>query len=160
MEHIRDTQLAQLMKGSAEITERSRSRLPDEAFAYLSILMDQMQAAYPHQDLSDSMQVYMEGYEQLALRYSMAEVQDALAEWLITPGAKFFPRPDEGASLIERRREAQRVVKEMRAQAEKHKADIAEFWAVWVPQWKADLGIDEEEILRRHPSYRGTKPKC
>src|SRR5580693_4436636 len=113
MEPISETQLVRLMHGSAEITERSRSRLPDEGYAYLSILVDQMQARYPHQDLADSMQGYLEDYEQLALKYSMGEVQDALAEWRITPGAKSFPRPDEAATLIERHREAQRIAREL-----------------------------------------------
>ena len=34
---------------------------------------------------------------------------------------------------------------------------IKEFWE-WAPQWMADTGNSEEELLRRWPAMRGTKP--
>jgi hypothetical protein len=113
---------------------------------------------YPSQDLSDSLEGYLWDYQELALKYSLVEVRLALAEWRITPDASFFPRPDEIAKLIEIRRESQRASREAIRQSERRKAEIAEFWA-WATQWMADTGNDEEELMRRFPAMRGTKPE-
>lgn len=78
------------------------------------MLLAQMVDRYPAQDLSDSMEGYLWDFEQLALRYSLKEVRDALAEYRITPGARFFPRPDEIASAIVERRDMQ-VLERQRA---------------------------------------------
>jgi hypothetical protein len=78
------------------------------------VLLTQMVDRYPAQDLSDSMEGYLWDFEQLALRYSLGEVRSALAEYRITPGAKFFPRPDEIASAIVDQRDRQ-VLKRQRA---------------------------------------------
>jgi hypothetical protein len=55
--------------------------------------------------LEQSLEGYLADFEQLALRYSLAKVQRALAELRIAPGQKFFPRPDEVAEVIEQQRE-------------------------------------------------------
>jgi hypothetical protein len=103
------------------------------------------------------MEGYLWDFERLALRYSMAEVQAALAEWRITPGARFFPRPDEIAAEIERSREVGRDARMAEVKAVRRAREIAAFWA-WAQGWMADTGNDEEELLRRYPSYQGTKP--
>jgi len=87
----------------------------------------------------------------------MKEVRAYLAEHRITPGARFFPRPDECAEWIERRLEAAAHTRQMQRQAEAWKRKVAEFWA-WAEQWMEDTGNDEEELSRRFPAFRGTKP--
>jgi hypothetical protein len=69
----------------------------------------------------------------------------------------YFPRPDEVHDEIRRQRDSTRSKKAAVSQAEQRKAEIAEFWR-WAPEWMEMTGNDEAELLRRFPSYRGTKP--
>jgi hypothetical protein len=116
-----------------------------------------MSQRYPHQDLSASAEGYLWDYQQLVLRYSLSEVHSALAEWRLTPGAKFFPRPDEIAESIEASRQRDHATRQAQRHAELRRKQIEEFWP-WAEQWMKDTGNDEAELLRRFPSYRGTKP--
>ena len=43
-------------------------------------------------------------------------------------------------------------------QAQRRLNDIAEFWK-WAPEWMERTGYDEEELLKRFPSFKGTKPR-
>jgi hypothetical protein len=61
------------------------------------------------------------------------------------------------ATELERQRDARAVSLEREAQASRRRGQIAEFWA-WAPGWMEITGNDEEELLKRFPSYRGTKP--
>ncbi|MFP5276956.1 MAG: hypothetical protein ACLGPM_07565 [Acidobacteriota bacterium] len=81
----------------------------------------------------------------------------ALRELRIRPGQAFFPRPDEVAAEIERQAEARRREAEISRQSAARRQEIADFWA-WAHDWMEDTGNDEAELLRRFPSYRGTKP--
>jgi hypothetical protein len=139
-------------------TERLRPQLPDDSVAQLAILLDQMQCRYPHQDLADSMEGYLQDYEQLALKTSLEAVEEALEEWRITPGAKFFPRPDEIAAAIGSRESRRIREAEASSRAERRQAQVDEFWRL-LPEWIAITGQSEEEILARWPSYKGTKPR-
>jgi hypothetical protein len=76
----------------------------------------------------------------------------------ISPDQKFYPRPDDVAREIEDAIERNRSALAAQRQAREWRVKVAEFWK-WAPQWMEDTGNDEEELLRRHPSYRGTKPK-
>lgn len=149
---------AQLTSALARTSAPLMKRLLDDEAHHLKELLEQMADRYPTQDLSDAMEGYLWDFERLALRYSMAEVREALAEWRITPGAAFFPRPDEIAGMIERGREVSKRAIEERDQAARRKREISEFWQ-WAPQWMEDTGNDEAELLRRFPGYRGTKPR-
>lgn len=148
--------LARLANGSDPAGKLSLRRLSDSEDQQLQALLEQMAERYPHQDLSESAEGYLWDYQQLALRYSLDEVQSALAEWRITPGASFFPRPDEIAGRIEdsrdRAQESQREARQRNLRAR----EIAEFWR-WAPEWMEMTGNDEAELLRRFPSYKGTK---
>jgi hypothetical protein len=132
-------------------------RLPDAQVNHLAVLLAQMADRYPSQDLADSMEGYLWDFEQLALRYSLDEVQGALAEWRITPGARFFPRPDEIAEAVVHERERTRHQRQITAQAARRQHEIDTFW-VWAKEWMQATGTDEVELLRRFPSYKGTKP--
>ena len=70
----------------------------------LALIVDQMQTRYPAQDMEDSVEGILWDLKRLALRTSLRQVIDALAELRIRPGQRFFPRPDEVAEEIENQR--------------------------------------------------------
>ncbi|HEV2133774.1 MAG TPA: hypothetical protein VGR47_05880 [Terracidiphilus sp.] len=131
-------------------------RLRDEELRELGLLLAQMAQRYPAQDLSDSLESYLWDFEQLALKYSLPTVREALAALRIRPGRSFFPRPDEVAEEIEEQRAAATVRKDAERRAERRKKEIEEFW-LWAPEWMEMTGKSEEELLKRFPSYKGTK---
>ena len=96
--------LVQLNNALTTTGEPSQRRLPDAELTDLGLLMDQMQTRYPSQDQEGSIEGYLADFEQLALKYSLRSVRDALAELRIKPGQSFFPRPDEVAEEIESQR--------------------------------------------------------
>jgi hypothetical protein len=53
--------------------------------------------------------------------------------------------------------DARRRARERITQAQRRLNDIAEFWK-WAPEWMERTGYDEEELLKRFPSFKGTKP--
>lgn len=95
-------------------------------------------------------------FEQLALKYSLPMVRQALAALRIRPGQSFFPRPDEVAEEMEIQVAAALLQKGADRRAERRKTEIEEFWR-WAPEWMERTGNSEDELLRRFPSYRGTK---
>lgn len=63
-----------------------------------------MAANYPHQALPDETgDIWREGIERLALKYTLRRVRDVLADFLIRPGQRFFPHPSEIAEALEER---------------------------------------------------------
>jgi hypothetical protein len=130
--------------------------LPDAESVELGVLLAQMADRYPSQDLRDSMEGYLWDFEQLALKYSLPKVQAALAALRIQPGQRFFPRPDEVAGEIEAQVDLDRRRNEAQRQAQRRRREVEEFWR-WAPEWMEVTGNSEEELLRRFPSYRGTK---
>ena len=83
--------------------------------------------------------------------------RDALAALRIKPGQGFFPRPDEVAAEIEAGMDARRTVQDRERQARRRATEVEEFWR-WALEWMEFTGNAEEELLRRFPSFRGTKP--
>lgn len=143
---------------SMPTNELSQRRLPDAESVELGVLLAQMAERYPAQDLRDSMEGYLWDFEQLALKYSLAMVRQALAALRIRPGQSFFPRPDEVAEEIEAQLAASKLQKEIEGRAERRKKEIEDFWN-WAPEWMEMTGNSEEELLKRFPSYRGTNAK-
>jgi hypothetical protein len=94
----------------------------------------------------------------LALKYSLPNVEQALEALRIKPGQAFFPRPDEVAAQIEAGQEARRAAVERNSQARRRAAEIEAFWR-WAPVWMDDTGNSEEELLKRWPGMRETKPR-
>jgi hypothetical protein len=135
----------------------SEKRLSDSDGQALTGLILQMADRYPSQDLTDSMEGYLWDFQQLAMRYSLPKVTEALAELRIRPGQSFFPRPDEVAGEIEYQRAKTQIILEREFQRRRRENEIAEFWE-WAPEWMKMTGYDEEELLKRFPSYKGTKP--
>jgi hypothetical protein len=74
------------------------------------------------------MEGYLWDFEQLALRYSLNEVRAALAEYRITPGARFFPRPDEIASAIVERRDTHVLERQWASEAAERIRENRERW--------------------------------
>ncbi len=97
--------LALLNSALTTRSDESRRTLSDGEYAELAVLTAQMAQRYPSQELEQSIDGYQADFEQLALRYSLRQVRDALAELRIKPGQRFFPRPDEVAEEIEDQRE-------------------------------------------------------
>jgi hypothetical protein len=133
-------------------------RLPSEAFEALGALMEEMMRRWPAQDLESSMDVFTADMESLTMLYGIERVRSAVMALRISPDQKFYPRPDDVAREIEDAIERNRSALAAQRQAREWRVKVAEFWK-WAPQWMEDTGNDEEELLRRHPSYRGTKPK-
>jgi hypothetical protein len=79
--------------------------LKNEEYSTLVVEFQALARRYPSQDVEQSTDAYLEDFEALALRYSLRSVVAALRELRIRPGQKFFPRPDEVAEEIERKRE-------------------------------------------------------
>ena len=146
-----------LMNVLAPTSAPLQRRLPDAESVELGVLLAQMADRYPAQDLRDSMEGYLWDFEQLALKYSLPMVRAALAALRIRPGQRFFPRPDEVAEEIEAQVDAQRRHGEVQRQARRRQQEIEEFWR-WAPEWMEMTGNSEEELLRRFPSFVGTKP--
>lgn len=148
---------AQLNNALTTTGAQLQKHLPNAEFQELAVLVQQTIERYPSQDLADSMSGYLHDLENLCLKYSLRSVKDALWELRTKPGQTFFPRPDEVAGEIEDQIERGRVARDAALRAAKRVREIAEFWQ-WAPQWMEDTGNDEEELLRRFPSYRGTEP--
>jgi hypothetical protein len=86
--------------GSALIRRPSEERLNDAEFSILTKLTTQMVTAYPHQELGDSLEMFLRGFEILTVRHGLPRVKEALQELLVTPGRKFFPHPSELAEVL------------------------------------------------------------
>lgn len=153
MEQIDRVSLMNVLAPTNALLQR---RLPDAESVELGVLLAQMADRYPAQDLRDSMEGYLWDFEQLALKYSLPKIQTALAALRIQPGQRFFPRPDEVAAEIEAQVDVERRQKGVQRRAQRRQREIEEFWC-WAPEWMEITGNSEEELLRRFPSFKGTK---
>jgi hypothetical protein len=61
------------------------------------------------------------------------------------------------AAEIEAGMDARRVVQDRERRARRRATEVEEFWP-WAKEWMEITGNTEEELLRRFPSFRGTKP--
>lgn len=112
-----------------------QKRLPDEELKALGALMEQMSRRWPAQDVSDSMDVYLEDYERLAVQHGLPYVQIAVMALRVSPDQKFFPRPDELAAEIRRQRELRTAQMDVR-RAIAYCNQLAE----WKRRWQAEQG--------------------
>jgi hypothetical protein len=164
MEHLTSDQtLAKIISASCALDRPQPQSLPDAELSELTLLIVQMSEAYPGHDQSDSLDGLIADYERLSLRYSLAAVYDALAEWRITPGAKYFPQPHEIADQIERKREVSRAERQSRESAARNAQWEREFWE-WVDQRLHDpdtQGMTEQQFLDtiNRPGYTGRKAR-
>lgn|ERR1035438_5260001 len=106
LERIKRAPLSSVLTGTSEL---SRRRLDDEESRALTLMVAEAVKRYPSQDLADSAGEILQDLEQLALKYSLLKVRRALEALRITPGQKFFPRPDEIAEEIEDQRERRMI---------------------------------------------------
>lgn len=136
----------------------SRPLLPPEESIQLSLIVDQMQTRYWSQDTAEPVEGILWDLERLVVRHSFRKVADALAELRIKPGQIYFPRPDEVAGEIERQQEGHNRAADTARQRQARATAVAEFWR-WAPGWMEITGNNEDELLNRFPSYRGTKPQ-
>jgi len=155
MEHV---SLVQLNNALTATSPRSPRRLSDADWMEMALLVKQTAKRYPNQDMTESMEGYLQDFEQVALKYSLPRFREALAALRIKPGQGFFPRPDEVAAEIEAGKDARCLALERESQARRRAAEIDEFWQ-WVAERVQFMGETEQEILDRFPSYKGTKPR-
>lgn len=148
--------LALRNSASTAISKRCARLLSDAEFLELQTLVEQTARRYATQDVSESIEGYLQDFEQLCLRYSLPMFRAALAELRVRPSQKFFPRPDEVAAEIEVQLERVRYARETELRNEARRREIDDFWR-FAPEWMAITGNDEQELFRRWPSYRGTK---
>jgi len=74
--------------------------LSKEDGLYLMALLNQTAKRYPNQDLTDAIPEYLKDLEQLALKYSLQAVEDALAKLRVDPDFDYFPTPNEVANQM------------------------------------------------------------
>jgi hypothetical protein len=80
-------------------------RLPKEELTALGILLERTLRRYPGQENEGILEEYLTDFEQLALKYSLPKVEDAIAALRVDPEQEFFPKPNEVAREIERERD-------------------------------------------------------
>lgn len=100
------TKLSQIKPDSGLTTTggQLQRRLPQGELEALGILLERTARRYPNQDLEIPMPEYMADFEQLALKFSLQKVEDAIAALRVDPDQRFFPTPDEVAHEIKQQR--------------------------------------------------------
>ena len=101
MDHISRVSPASAIKPTARSLQRS---LSTGDFTALLGILDRTVSRYPNQDLTDALPEYTADLEQLALKYSLQSVEDAICALRVKPDQRFFPTPDEVASEILRKK--------------------------------------------------------
>jgi hypothetical protein len=97
--------------------------------------------------------------EQLVVRHGLQHVTEAVSALRINPEQKFFPRPDEVAEQIEWERSKRQIAIDTERRTHERERYIKEHWE-WGFKWMKDTGNSQEELLKRYPSLKGTKPEC
>ena len=96
---INQAQLSSALTAPAASLQKSLS--PEDSTTLLA-LMEGLTRRYPSQDQQESVAEYFADYEQLAVKKGIQRVVEAVQALRIDPDQKFFPRPDEVASEIQR----------------------------------------------------------
>ena len=143
--------------GLTEQDASLRRLLSTEDSSRLLAAMDSLVRRYPSQDQEEAIAEYFQDFEQLCLKYSLPIFLAALSALRIKAGQSFFPRPDEVAEEIDTQLNAERAVRQAHRQTQQRQTEIKQFWK-WALEWMEATGFDEEELLRRWPSYRETRP--
>lgn len=148
--------LAQLNNALTVTGEPSRRQLSSEDGMRLTEILERAQRRWPNQDTAESMEEYLADFERLALKYSLQKIADAFETMRISPEQKFFPKPDEVAEVIERKREAG-MYRDNQRQAEKQRQEIKaqqdrerELYGDWRARWLAS-GLTLAEFFKTDP---------
>jgi hypothetical protein len=82
--------------------QRSSGSLSAKEAREVAMLMGQMIAYYPHQEMGEeTVQGYKHDLTRLAANYGLTTLKAALLNLRIRPGQKFFPHPSEVAEELE-----------------------------------------------------------
>lgn len=93
MEQLKQIALRNESMALAPPSERPLSRAESEA---LTVFLDQMAPAYPHQEIPpETAEVWREAFEMLTRRFGIAKMRAAFMELLTDEDQKFFPQPHE-----------------------------------------------------------------
>lgn len=158
MQSIREIKAELVLVSNALTPARQTTLLAGEKLQHFEDLCRQMLAFYPNQEFAaETVDGYLLELERIAVRHGLDALERAFIELRGKPGQKFFPHPSEVADVIEAMEERAREQSAQRARLERRQHEIEAFWRK-APDHMALAEIDEVELLRRFPSYRGTKP--
>ena len=125
LQKISKAQLSSALTAPAASLQKSLSK---EDSTTLLAMMDGLTRRYPSQDQQESIGEFFADYEQLAVRKGLQRVVEAIQALRIDPEQKFFPRPDEVASEIERQKGSTRLELESK-ERERRALEDAEYRA-------------------------------
>ena len=92
---------ASLVNALTQPSSALARRLPSVELEALGIMLARTVRRYPSQENGETIEEYLTDFEQLALKYSLQKIADALAALRIDPDQEFFPKPNEVAHEIE-----------------------------------------------------------
>lgn len=144
LERVTEAQLTSVLRAdSAPLAKR----LPREDLKSLGLSLGEAQKRWPSQDMSDSLEAYLQDFERLANRHSTTAVIRAMDELRIRPGQAFFPRPDEIAEEIERAK----AIESERARTARWEGSYLDKWKQgWIDSRMQDAdtqGMTREEFI-------------
>jgi hypothetical protein len=84
-------------------------QLSSEDGSRLTATLERTLRRWPSQENADTIAEFLADFEQLALKFSLQRVEQALNALRINREQKFFPKPDEVAEEIERQRQDQKL---------------------------------------------------
>lgn len=100
MEKLGQIIKAQQSGESTAVTLVSDRSLTVESLRQLGLMLQQMSAAFPHQEVPpETAEVFYMTFEDLAIQYGMKSLETALRSFLTRQ--KFFPHPSEVAEVLE-----------------------------------------------------------
>jgi hypothetical protein len=104
MGNLEKVDRAQLESALTTTEGRLQKRLPAAELKVLGTLLERTARRYPNQDLTLTLPEYLTDLEQLALRFSLQKVIDAVFALRIKADQDFFPTPSQVAAEIEQQR--------------------------------------------------------
>jgi hypothetical protein len=98
MEDLRAISLRQGIASTGALMRPEQQLAPAQKLQ-IGELLANMVAAYPHQDMAESMPMYQRGWERLAVEFGTGPLEQAL-EFMLTL-QKFFPHPSEVREVLD-----------------------------------------------------------
>ena len=155
---ITERQMARLL-GSTETGTQLDKRRPGIELDQVEMLMDQMQASYPSQELAPAtVEMWFPLWLEMVAEFGLERFRKALVPML--GRSRFFPHPSEIREQLEAEDAAAAA-----ARAQEHGKAVlaglmADFWA-WVDFRLEVTGMDEQAFLDtiKTPGYIGLKAR-
>ena len=159
---ITERQMARLLGSSETGTQLDKPRTSIE-LDQVEMLMDQMQASYPSQELSPAtVEMWFPLWLEMVAEFGLERFRKALVPML--GRSRFFPHPSEIREQLEAEDAAARAAREQERSRQLLAERRAEFWR-WVDERLApggyNEGMDEQAFLDtlKTPGYIGLKAR-